>query len=209
MELQLGLALPNHNNPSAGNGVGFKSRKDAANKRSFQEAFGNYKIRDELQMMPLLLWSGPPDEEDDDRKGQKKRNSCNNINKNEEEGEELVVGWPPIQSWRKKLLLHGQHPQQGQVGRRVSKFVKVKMEGVGIARKINLSLYNSFETLANSLIHMFATYQEIEKRGVRYTLTYQDKKGDWLIAEDVPWQTFIESVQRLEILRCGAVESRP
>lgn len=145
-----------------------------------------------------------------------------NYFRNEEEGEELVVGWPPIQSWRKKLLLHGQHPQQGQVGRRVSKFVKVKMEGVGIARKINLSLYNSFETLANSLIHMFATCkciysslifsqngpwctihvlvlvlifclnhwtdQKSEKRGVRYTLTYQDKEGDWLIAGDVPWQ---------------------
>lgn len=81
MELRLGLALPNHNNPSASNGVGFKSRKDAAIKRSFEEAIGNYKIRDELQMTPLLLWSGQPDEGDDDQKGHKKRNSCNNINK--------------------------------------------------------------------------------------------------------------------------------
>lgn len=96
-----------------------------------------------------------------------------NYFRNEEEGEELVVGWPPIQSWRKKLLLHGQHPQQGQVGRRVSKFVKVKMEGVGIARKINLSLYNSFETLANSLIHMFATCKCI------YSSLIFSQNGPW------------------------------
>ncbi|CAN1828375.1 Auxin-responsive protein IAA10 [Linum perenne] len=34
-----------------------------------------------------------------------------------------------------------------------------------------------------------------------YTLSYQDQSGDWLLAGQVPWQTFIRSVQRIEILR--------
>ena len=35
-------------------------------------------------------------------------------------------------------------------------YVKVKMEGVAIARKINLKQYQSYQTLTNSLIAMFA-----------------------------------------------------
>lgn len=152
-----------------------------------------------------------------------------------EEEEKLLVGWPPIQTWRKKLL------HQGQIGRieknnrmanqkennnyngglSNSKFVKVKMEGVAIGRKVDLRLYYSFETLINSLIAMFAkckyiytlnfmhgfsqfspdrltrftgfyflplTDQKCEKPGLQFTLTYQDKEGDWLLARDVPWQ---------------------
>ena len=37
-----------------------------------------------------------------------------------------------------------------------SKYVKVKMEGVAITRKIDLRLYNSYQTLTKSLISMFA-----------------------------------------------------
>ncbi|KAJ0090214.1 hypothetical protein Patl1_12474 [Pistacia atlantica] len=88
-----------------------------------------------------------------------------------------------------------------------SMFVKVKMEGVAIARKIDLKLYHCFYTLTNSLIAKFAKYGKCNKRGVRYTLTYQDKGGDWLLAGDVPWQTFMESVQRLEMVKSGVVGS--
>ncbi|KAK0572736.1 hypothetical protein LWI29_036363 [Acer saccharum] len=223
MELQLGLALPTtthhqHNNPTK-------------NKRSFEEAFGKI-IRDELQKMPsLLLWSGQPNEEDDDREGKNKRISST-INKENEE-EKPVVGWPPIQSWRMKLLNHNhhhhhhhhgddqvgvqmennrnhnrmahdhRHDQKENGGSNYSKYVKVKMEGVAITRKVNLRLYHSFHTLKNSLIPMFAKYQKYEKQGVRHTLTYQDNEGDWLLADDVPWRIFIESVRRLEIVRNG------
>ncbi|KAI9192298.1 hypothetical protein LWI28_020795 [Acer negundo] len=229
MELQLGLALSTtthhqHNNP-------------IKNKRSFEEAFGKI-IRDELQKMPsLLLWSGQPNEEEDDREGKKKR-IYSTINKENEE-EKPVVGWPPIQSWRMKLLNHNyhnhdhhrhhhgddqvgvqmennhnhnrmahdhhdhRHDQKENGGSNYSKYVKVKMEGVAITRKVNLRLYHSFHTLKNSLIAMFAKYQKYEKRGVRYTLTYQDNEGDWLLVDDVPWRIFIESVRRLEIVRNG------
>jgi len=30
--------------------------------------------------------------------------------------------------------------------------------------------------------------KNLEKDAARYSLTYQDKDGDWLIAGDVPWQ---------------------
>jgi auxin-responsive protein IAA len=78
--------------------------------------------------------------------------------------ENHVVGWPPIKSWRKKQL--HQHHQGGQpikndpMARRTggsnSLYVKVKMEGVAIARKIDLRLYHSYQTLTNTLIGMFA-----------------------------------------------------
>lgn len=36
------------------------------------------------------------------------------------------------------------------------KYVKVKMEGVPIARKIDVGLYNSYQTLKTALINMFS-----------------------------------------------------
>ena len=43
--------------------------------------------------------------------------------------------------------------------------VKVKMEGVGIARKIDLSLHQSFQTLTDSLMDMFdkCTYMRVPR----------------------------------------------
>ncbi|OUZ99873.1 AUX/IAA protein [Macleaya cordata] len=88
-----------------------------------------------------------------------------------------------------------------------SKYVKVMMEGMPIGRKVDLSVHQSYQTLTTTLINMFGKYNEKGvkglKDGTRYTLTYQDKEGDWLLVGDVPWQTFIRSVQRLKILREG------
>nr|AXS76500.1 IAA5 [Betula platyphylla] len=227
MELQLGLALPAHvHNPVKGfdlNDIGSRepawsygscclgTEKCFKNKRSSEEAFG--KNGDVAQAFPLLLWNGQPNE-DDDRKGQKHRITSCTINKKELE-ENHVVGWPPIKSWRKKQLHQHQggqiknydHQTADQIrstgGRSNSLYVKVKMEGVAIARKIDLRLYHSYHTLTNTLIGMFSKYPKIDKDGATYTLTYQDEEGDWLLAGDVPWQTFIESVKRLELLRTG------
>lgn len=79
-----------------------------------------------------------------------------------------------------------------------SMFVKVKMEGVGIARKVDLSLYHSVEKLKETLMAMFGKWHENPDC---YRLTYQDMEGDWLLAEDVPWRSFIQSVQRLELVK--------
>ncbi|XVF35604.1 hypothetical protein REPUB_Repub18cG0160400 [Reevesia pubescens] len=176
-------------------------------KRGFEQAFGNFT--DDCKAKPLLLWSGQPNEEEDDHKDQKKRTSSSTIDDRIKDAEEdQVVGWPPIKSWRKKIL----HQQQHQVGNRIDQnnraadekeingrsiYVKVKMEGIAIARKIDIRLYHSYQALTNSLITIFAKHDY----NTRYTLTYQDKEGDWLIAGDIPWETFIRSVQRLEIVR--------
>ncbi|KAJ6382984.1 hypothetical protein OIU77_031419 [Salix suchowensis] len=180
------------------------------NKRSSEVAFGK-NTRYASRELPLLLWSGQPNDEDD-WNGEKKI-SCS-INKNGEE-ENRVEGWPPINSWRKKVL----HQDQDQARHVMnssrmaaagnyengdgsnSKYVKVKMEGVAITRKIDLRLYNSYQTLTKSLTSMFAKCQNLGNDAARYSLTYQDKDGDWLVAGDVPWQSFMESVQRLKIVR--------
>ncbi|KAJ4824011.1 hypothetical protein Tsubulata_045965 [Turnera subulata] len=188
--------------------------RDSYNKRGFNEAFG--KIQDaSSQTLPLVLWSGDQPNDGDDWKGKEK--SCSIIEKDDEDQGEHVVGWPPLKSWRKKML-HHQH-QHGHIGNNrmavgneerglisstnYPMYVKVKMEGVPIARKINLRLYQSYQALTSALISMFAKCQNVEKDVSQYTLAYQDKDGDWLIAGDVPWQTFITSVQRLEIIKNG------
>ncbi|KAK2632153.1 hypothetical protein EUGRSUZ_L01933 [Eucalyptus grandis] len=81
-------------------------------------------------------------------------------------------------------------------------FVKVKMEGVAIVRKINLRTYRSYNSLKGALIAMFSRYNRDDfKDHASYTLTYQDKEGDWLLAGDLPWLNFVESVHRLQIQR--------
>ncbi|KAA8521579.1 hypothetical protein F0562_012252 [Nyssa sinensis] len=225
MELQLGLALPTQIPIGALdlNNHAFKSRKTTGSsepciynwclgsnnyvknkRRSFSEAFGQ-DVNDSAKTLPLLSWNDQPNEEKD---GNGQENSASHTSNKIEGEENHVVGWPPIKTWRKKQLHHHQGGRiinnptaERERGGSNSMYVKVRMEGVAIGRKIDLRLYNSYQTLTNTLISMFAKYQKGEKDGVRYTLAYQDKEGDWMLAGDVPWQTFVESVQRIEILR--------
>lgn len=83
--------------------------------------------------------------------------------------EKGLVGWPPIKSWRKKVVNHEvggvwntnniidhRHINNDVVGQiRNSMYVKVKMEGVAIGRKIDLGLFNSYQLLINTLLQMF------------------------------------------------------
>ncbi|XP_058732434.1 auxin-responsive protein IAA28-like [Vicia villosa] len=71
------------------------------------------------------------------------------------------------------------------------------MEGVGIARKINLSTHHSFQTLNQTLLDMFGKSDDDQK----YELVYQDQEGDWILAQDVSWRYFIECAQRLKLLK--------
>ncbi|CAA3001069.1 auxin-responsive IAA29-like [Olea europaea subsp. europaea] len=114
------------------------------------------------------------------------------------EEEDGVVGWPPINSWRKKICHHYHHNSRrgcttptnyvtvkngcGGGSRSNSMYVKVKMEGVGIARKVDLSRHHSYQTLIDTLMAMFAN-----EKVQGYKLAYQDKEGDWLLAGDMPW----------------------
>ncbi|XP_045804502.1 auxin-responsive protein IAA29 [Trifolium pratense] len=204
MELQLGLALPIHSSIDGFNHSGSgcsENKKYVKNKRSYEESFGHF-----LKPLPLLVWSGQPNEEDDRNK---KMNT--NIHTSNNEGENHLVGWPPIKSWRKKELHDQQHHGHIRIDHRMQGnenqdrrlrplYVKVNMEGVAIGRQVNLRLYNSYHTLKDSLINMFVKYQNFEEDGVNYTLIFQNKQGDWLLTEHIPWQSFIGTVRRLAIL---------
>ncbi|TXG61226.1 hypothetical protein EZV62_012589 [Acer yangbiense] len=230
MELQLGLALPNHaisvkgfdlntylyepkdnitsNNPSW-NTLGFvflpTTTNNDAKKRSFDEAF--HQVRSVPQTLPLLHWTNLPNDEDDDPKDLDSNSSFSTNKISEEDG---VVGWPPIKNLRK---IHRQQHHEGRqataaknnqtVENGFSMLVKVKMEGVAITRKIDLTLHDSFQSLNTTLTTMFGLFSIAGNQDSNsYKLTYLDKEGDWLIAdEDVPWRTFIRTVQRLKLLK--------
>ncbi|KAK8351176.1 hypothetical protein V6Z12_A05G015800 [Gossypium hirsutum] len=184
---------------SSGGGAGCK-------KRSFDEAPFFDEKRNVPKTLHLLLWTNQPNDEDDDPSNVLHENSSSAIFKNDGEG---LVGWPPVKTWRKKV--HHQIPNGGAennclpavengIGGRASKstYVKVKMEGVPIARKIDLSVHHSFEGLTNTLMRMFGISDGNRKS---FKLTYQDREGDWLLAEDVPWRTFIRSLKCLKLIR--------
>lgn len=106
-----------------------------------------------------------------------------------------LVGWPPVKC---------AHRRNG------GGYVKVKMEGVAIGRKVDLSLHSSYEELLDTLGRMFPStnqdareernQDEHHRRRHPYAVTYEDGDGDWMLVGDVPWEAFAKSVKRLKIL---------
>nr|KYP55729.1 Auxin-responsive protein IAA13 [Cajanus cajan] len=181
MELQLALALPIPTNPS-----NLLHLNSTHKKRTFSQLLDH--APQTLTLLPLT--------------------PNHNITKNDhDEDVEAIVGWPPVNYLRKKLrvdncgdevvgnndhmlrLDHHRHHDHGSDGVVESKsntlYVKVKMEGVGIARKVDLGMHQSFQTLKETLMDMFG---KCNPQSNTYELAYQDKEGDWLHAEDVPWR---------------------
>ncbi|KAL3825091.1 hypothetical protein ACJIZ3_021120 [Penstemon smallii] len=203
MELELGLTLSTNLAQAQGcDKLNKRKRIFGHDYESISDVNFNVKLP---KTLPLLTWND---------KEQKEIQNSTVTKRNVVEEDDTVVGWPPIKSWRKKLyqknlrrcafnyvtVENGGAGVGGGGGGSNSMYVKVKMEGVGIGRKVDLSLHNSYQTLISNLIAMFGKCQvNIEM----YKLTYQDKEGDWLLAGDVPWGNFIQSVQRLKLLRRG------
>ncbi|KAE8701568.1 AUX/IAA transcriptional regulator family protein, putative isoform 2 [Hibiscus syriacus] len=161
--------------------------------------------------LPLLLWnSDQPNEEDDPNdlhENSSSSSSSSSIIKNDGEG---LVGWPPVKTWRKKLRrhVHSGRPNNNRMvaakmtaRKSVSTYVKVKMEGNAIARKIDISVHRSFESLTTTLMRMFDIRDEHLQKS--FKLAYQDREGDWLLAEDVPWRTFIRCLKCIKLIRIG------
>ncbi|KAJ6435813.1 hypothetical protein OIU84_000941 [Salix udensis] len=160
---------------------------------AFEESSGN---EDGPRTLPLLIWNNQPNDEDDFPKDLDSHSS-NSCASNKSDGEsDGIVGWPPIKLKRKRLSRQSSGVLEinravdngfGHCQARTSNYmyIKVKMEGVGIARKIDVSLYHSFPSLKQTLLGMFGICQE---NSSNYSLTYQDREGDWLLAEDVPWR---------------------
>ncbi|XP_043702138.1 auxin-responsive protein IAA29-like [Telopea speciosissima] len=193
------------------------SGKNKTQKRSFDDD-ALTMVSPVAQTLPLLSWNDRRPNDEDDGDGYRKNHqnsSCYTIHGSNGEGDG-IVGWPPIKRSRRNFHLHHHHhhhhhhQQQQQQNQAVqgSMYVKVKMEGVPIGRKVDLNLHNSYQTLTNTLISMFGRYEGDMMRGsnegTRYTLAYQHRDGVWLLVGDTtPWQTFVGSVQRLKILRTG------
>ncbi|XP_075482549.1 auxin-induced protein 22D-like [Primulina tabacum] len=110
-----------------------------------------------------------------------------------------VVGWPPVQSYRKNVLKKLESEASGM-------FVKVSMDGAPYLRKIDLKLYKNYLDLLKALENMFKCtiggYSEREGyNGSEYAPTYEDKDGDWMLVGDVPWDMFVTSCKRMRIMR--------
>ncbi|KAJ4728335.1 Auxin-responsive protein [Melia azedarach] len=168
-------------------------------------------------------------------------------------GSSQVVGWPPIRAYRMNSMVNqakslateeyntmieknkrknnvvekstdGSNRNSINAKGRTSPFVKVNMDGIAIGRKIDLNAHSCYETLAQTLEHMFhqptttinAARSSIQENGRRveatrplkllngtsdFVLTYEDKEGDWMLVGDVPWGMFLSSVKRLRIMR--------
>ncbi|CAJ1944602.1 unnamed protein product [Sphenostylis stenocarpa] len=214
MELQLGLTLSNNsskvfdlNSRARDSIIPFKQNSSVSHKkRTFSQLH-----KDEILPTLSLLPSTPDHHENDPHH----HIQCSNIIKNNEED---VVGWPPVNYWRKKLCVDGCGDNNEVVGNNDhmvwadhcndhgasvirgsnSLYVKVKMEGVGIARKVDLCMHQSFHTLMKTLMDMFG---KCNQESNCYELAYQDNEGDWLLAQDVPWRNFIGCAQRLRLLK--------
>ncbi|XP_019463129.1 PREDICTED: auxin-responsive protein IAA9-like isoform X2 [Lupinus angustifolius] len=201
MELQLGLALPNHSSKTLNHDSSHN------NKRSFSNFFHHADTHNNTSqvMLPTLsLLSLTPS------------HSCNLHDNRLRNDENDAVGWPPVNSYRKKLRydnyvdevaendqmvwIHHHHHSRSSVAMRRSNmlYVKVKMEGNGIARKINLNMHHSYQTLKETLMDMFGKCHQHSKC---YELAYQDQEGDWLLADDVPWKSFTQCAQRLKLVK--------
>lgn len=204
MELQLGLAPPNQvmkgfdlnspkeMSPKSGN----RGYRFCGNKRNFDETL-------EMEYSPIrtlnLLWNDQPDDDggggdDAAHKGFEKPPSCQDLSKR------CIVGWPPIKASRK--LQFGGGMREGSDETKGG-LVKVKMEGVAIGRKVDLTVHDSYQTLIQTLNNMFRTYPKSfmgnGSKRPQYKLTYEDREGDWMLVGDVPWGTFVQTVQRIKI----------
>ncbi|XP_076901282.1 auxin-responsive protein IAA7-like [Bidens hawaiensis] len=134
--------------------------------------------------LPLLVWNKTYDCDADDEV-----QSDSTFVQHRDEGG--AIGWPPLKLCRKKVCHpkirngggggEGDYDGDDDGGGARSMYVKVHMEGMGIARKVDLNMHQSYQTLVHTLATMFGKrYEDVQ-------LTYQDKDGDWLLAGDVPW----------------------
>ncbi|KAL1829206.1 hypothetical protein ACET3Z_007618 [Daucus carota] len=118
----------------------------------------------------------------------------NNVSKMS--GEDGVVGWPPVCSYRKRVSV------SSGLGKM---YVKVGMDGARILRKIDLSVHKDYAHLSLALQKLFASFRlgdELKDGdGNEYVTIYQDRDGDWMLVGDVPWEMFTKSCKRLRIIK--------
>ncbi|KAG8084948.1 hypothetical protein GUJ93_ZPchr0010g7864 [Zizania palustris] len=117
-----------------------------------------------------------------------------------------VVGWPPVREFRKNALAAAAASSK-------AKFVKVAVDGAPYLRKVDLEAYPGYDQLLAALQDKFFSHFTIRKlrneemklvdavSGTEYVPTYEDKDGDWMLVGDVPWKMFVETCQRLRLMK--------
>lgn len=138
-----------------------------------------------------------------------------------------VMGCPPIDPRTRNSLCPFPNPseenQEGPItgnfvqGHGNPLYVKVKMDGKPIGRKLDLNSYESYEALVQDLKNMFQLTIEnnveafLPMEGPRmmplrllgpnadFIITYEDTEGDCMLVGDVPWKIFLKTVRRLRI----------
>ncbi|CAO2205379.1 unnamed protein product [Urochloa humidicola] len=121
-----------------------------------------------------------------------------------------VVGWPPVRSYRKNALADVAGSSKAK---QAAKFVKVAVDGAPYLRKVDLEAYDGYDQLLRALQDKFFSHFTIRKfadderklvdavNGTEYVPTYEDKDGDWMLVGDVPWKMFVETCQRLRLMK--------
>ncbi|CAO2161299.1 unnamed protein product [Urochloa humidicola] len=121
-----------------------------------------------------------------------------------------VVGWPPVRSYRKNALADVAGSSKAK---QAAKFVKVAVDGAPYLRKVDLEAYAGYDQLLRALQDKFFSHFTIRKfadderklvdavNGTEYVPTYEDKDGDWMLVGDVPWKMFVETCQRLRLMK--------
>ncbi|XP_038907066.1 auxin-induced protein 22D-like [Benincasa hispida] len=121
-----------------------------------------------------------------------------------------VVGWPPVRSYRKNVIIETEKKKKEFVNMELGKisgmYVKVSLDGAPYLRKVDLKLYQSYQQLLDALEDMFnfklGRYSEREGyHGCDYVPTYEDKDGDWMMVGDVPWDMFISCCKRIRMMK--------
>ncbi|XP_038903795.1 auxin-induced protein AUX22-like [Benincasa hispida] len=120
----------------------------------------------------------------------------------EDEGRrKQVVGWPPVCSYRQRNSFKGKgecDKSEGIImGMKKQMYVKVSFEGTPFLRKVDLGMVKGYGDLVRAMEKLFGS----SIGGSEYTVTYEDRDGDWMLVGDVPWKMFIESCKRLRIMK--------
>lgn len=74
-----------------------------------------------------------------------------------------VVGWPPIRSFRKNMVSNNPPKTEEDANGKLlagCHYVKVSMDGAPYLRKVDLTIYNSYNVLSSALEKMFSCFKD-------------------------------------------------
>ncbi|CAL5096814.1 unnamed protein product [Urochloa decumbens] len=144
-----------------------------------------------------------------------------------------VVGWPPVSRNRRNALPRGKFVKVAVAGAPYQR--KVDLEAYAGYEQLLAALQDKFtahftvrECTALSLLPcvpcLFLVAQPFDRgwmgagrganeemqlvdvvSGAEYVPTYEDKDGDWMLVGDVPWRMFVETCQRLRLMKSSEV----